>query len=86
MRRRLSDAYEASRCLSDAYEPSRRLSDAYDHHFKKKIIFLIFGTVKRKNPRAVGFFHRILDRNVVVPFHVDRFGGGPIAPSTPFVV
>ena len=34
----------------------RRLSDAYDHHFKKKIIFLIFGTVKRKNPRAVGFW------------------------------
>ena len=36
MRRRVSDAYEASRRLSDAYEPSRRLSDAYDHNFKKK--------------------------------------------------
>ena len=31
MRRRLSDAYEASRRLSDAYETSRRLSDAYGH-------------------------------------------------------
>ena len=37
MRRRLSDAFEASRRLSDAYEPSRRLSDAYDHNLKKKI-------------------------------------------------
>ena len=37
MRRRLSDAYEASRRLSDAYEPSCRLRDAYDHHFKIKI-------------------------------------------------
>ena len=37
MRRRLSDASEASRHLSDAYEPSRRLSDAYDHKLKKKI-------------------------------------------------
>ena len=36
MRRRLSDASEASRHLSDAYEPSRRLSDAYEHNFKKK--------------------------------------------------
>ena len=36
MRRRLSDAYEASRRLSDTYEPSRRLSDAYDQkNFKK---------------------------------------------------
>ena len=30
MRRRLSDAYEASRRLSDTYEPSRHLSDAYE--------------------------------------------------------
>ena len=36
MRRRLSDAYEASRRLSDAYETSHRLSDAYGHIFKKK--------------------------------------------------
>ena len=56
MRRRLSDTYDASRHLSDAYEPSRRLSDAYDHNFKKKIIFVIFGTVKRKNPCTVGFW------------------------------
>ena len=33
MRRRLSDACEASRHLSDAYEPRRRLSDAYEHNF-----------------------------------------------------
>ena len=64
--RLLSDAYETNRRLSDAYEPSRRLSEAYAHHFKKKIIFLIFGMVKRKNPRAVGKNRRILDRNVVV--------------------
>ena len=36
MRRRLSDAYEASRRLSDAYETSRFLSDAYRHFFNKK--------------------------------------------------
>ena len=54
------------RRLSDAYKPSRRLSNAYAHHFKKKIIFLIFGTVKRKNPRAVEKNRRILDQNVVV--------------------
>ena len=54
------------RRLSDAYKPSCLLSDAYAHQFKKKIIFLIFGTVKRKNPRAVGKNRRILDRNVVV--------------------
>ena len=33
---------------------------------KKNIIFLIFGTVKRKNPRSVGKNRRILDQNVVV--------------------
>ena len=54
--RRLSDAYEASRRLSDAYETRRRLSDAYGHFFKKKIIFVIFGRFKKKNPRAVGFW------------------------------
>ena len=27
---------------------------------------MIFGKFKKRNPRAVGFFHRILDRNVVV--------------------
>ena len=66
MCRRLSDAYEARRRLSDAYETRRRLSDAYGHIFKKKIIFVIFGRFKKRNPRAVGFFRRILDRNVVV--------------------
>ena len=52
--------------LSDAYEPRRRLSDAYDQNLKKKINFLIFGRFKRKNPRAIGSNHRILDQNVVV--------------------
>ena len=66
-RRRLSDVYEAIHRLSDAYETSLRLSDAYGHIFKKKNIFVIFGRFKKINPRAVGFFHRILDRNVVVP-------------------
>ena len=52
MRRRLSDAYEASRWLrdsyeasrrlSDAYEISRRLSDAYGHIFKQKKLSLWF--------------------------------------------
>ena len=65
-RRRLSDAYEAIHLLSDAYETSRRLSDAYGHIFKKKKIFVIFGRFKKRNPRAVGFFRRILGRNVVV--------------------
>jgi len=27
---------------------------------------VIFGKFKKRNPRAVGFFRRILDRNVVV--------------------
>ena len=56
MRRRLSDAYEASRRLRDAYETSRLLSDAYGHIFKKKIIFVIFGRFKRRNPHTVGFW------------------------------
>ena len=64
--RRLSDAQEDSRRLSDACKPSRRLSDANHHHYKKKIIFLIFGTVKIKNPCAVGKNRQILDRNLVV--------------------
>ena len=64
--RRLSDAYEAIHRLSDAYETSRRLSNAYGHIFKKNIIFVIFGRFKKGNPRAVGIFRRILDRNVVV--------------------
>ena len=63
---RVSDAYETSRHLSDAYETSRRLSDAYGHIFKKKIIFVIFGRFKKRNPCAVGLFRQILDRNVVV--------------------
>ena len=33
---------------------------------KKKRILVIFGKFKKRNPRAVGFFRRILDRNVVV--------------------
>ena len=33
---------------------------------KKKCILVIFGMFKKRNPRAVGFFRRILDRNVVV--------------------
>ena len=65
-RRRLSDAYEDIRRLSDAYETSCRLSDAYGHIYKKKIILVIFGKFKKRNPRAVGFFRRILARNVVV--------------------
>ena len=47
-------------------EPSLRLSDADDHNFKKKIIFVIFGTVKIKNPCAVGSNRQILNQNVVV--------------------
>ena len=57
-----------SRRLSDGYENSRRLSDGCGHIYKKKIIFVIFGTVKKKNPRTVGSNRRILDRNVVVTF------------------
>ena len=33
---------------------------------KKKCVLVIFGKFKKRNPRAVGFFRRILDRNVVV--------------------
>ena len=33
---------------------------------KKNCILVIFGKFKKRNPRVVGFFHRILDRNVVV--------------------
>ena len=43
-----------------------RLSDTYGHIYKKKIILVIFGKFKKRNPRVVGFFRRILDRNVVV--------------------
>ena len=42
IRRRLSNAYEASRRLSDAYEASRRLSNAYGHILKKKIYLCDF--------------------------------------------
>ena len=55
-RRRLSDAYETSRRLSDAYETIRRLRDAYGHIHKKKIILVIFGKFKKRNPRAIGFW------------------------------
>ena len=34
---------------------------------KKNCILVIFGKFKKRNPRAVGFFRRILDQNVVVP-------------------
>ena len=61
------------RRLSDTYEKCRRLSDTYPHHLKKKLIFLIFGTVKRKNPRAIGKNRRILDRNVVVKPQIRSF-------------
>ena len=33
---------------------------------KKKLILVIFGKFKKRNPHAVVFFRRILDRNVVV--------------------
>ena len=33
---------------------------------QKKIILVIFGKFRKRNPRAVRFFRRILDRNVVV--------------------
>ena len=56
--------------LSNTYEDSRRLSDAYGHIFKKKIIFVIFGRFKKRNPRTVGFFHRILGQNVVVSLSI----------------
>ena len=62
------------RRLSDAYEVIRRLSDAYGDIFKKKIIFVIFGRFKKGNPRAVGIFRRILDRNVVVLHHMNPNG------------
>ena len=54
------------RRLTDGYENSRRLSDACGHIYKKKCILVIFGKFKKRNPRGVGFFRRILDRNVVV--------------------
>ena len=44
------------RRLSDTYEDICRLSDAYGHFFKKKIIFVIFGRFKKRNPRDVGFW------------------------------
>ena len=54
------------RRLTDGYWNSRRLSDACGHIYKKKIILVILGRFKTKNPRAVGSNSRILDRNVVV--------------------
>ena len=60
-----------TRCrLTEDYENNRRLSDACGHINKKKCIFVIFGKFKKRNPRAVGFFRRILDRNVVVMYSV----------------
>ena len=66
MHHRSCNAYVTIRRLSDAYKNSRRLSGAYGHIHKKKIILVIFGKFKKINPRAIGFFRRILDRNVVV--------------------
>ena len=42
---------------------------------KKKKFLVIFGKFKKRNPRAIGFFRRILDRNVVVHrcIHVDVY-------------
>ena len=65
---RLSDDYSHNRRLIDGYSHNHRLTDACGHIYNnKKCIFVIFGKFKNKNPRAIGFFHRILDRNVVVP-------------------
>ena len=56
------------RRLTDSHEDSRRFTDACGHIYnKKKCIIVIFGKFKKRNPRVVGFFRRILDRNVVVP-------------------
>ena len=54
------------RPLTDGYENIRRFTDAYGHIYKKKIILVIFGKFKKRNPCTVIFFRRILDRNVVV--------------------
>ena len=59
----LSDAPSLNRCFTDGYENSRRFTDACGHIYKKKCILVIFGKFKKRNPRAVGFFRRILDRN-----------------------
>ena len=57
-----------TRCrLTDGYENSRCLIDACGHIYNnKKCILVIFGKFKKRNPRVVIFFRRILDRNVVV--------------------
>ena len=62
MRRRLCNADVTIRLLSDSYKISRRLWP----HSQKKFILVIFGKFKKRNPCAVGFFHQILDWNVVV--------------------
>ena len=55
------------RRLTDGSKNSRRFTDACGHIYnKKKCILVIFGKFKKRNPRAVIFFRRILDRNVVV--------------------
>ena len=67
VKRRLTDGYENSRLLTDGYENKHRLTDACGHICKKKYILVIFGKFKKRNPRAIRFLRRILDRNVVVP-------------------
>ena len=55
-----------TRRLTDGYENSHLFTDACGHIYKKKCILVIFGKFKKRNTRAVGFFRRILDQNVVV--------------------
>ena len=65
------------RRLSDAYEASRRLSDAYGQNLIFFFNFMMFGRFKRKNPCAVGSNRWILDRNVVVVIHKLRYVFAP---------
>ena len=47
----------------------------------KNFILVIFGKFKKRIPWAVGFFHRILDRNVVVTVLGARLLGFKPEPS-----
>ena len=71
-RRHLTDGYENCRRLTDGYDNRRRFTDACGHIYKKNCILVVFDKFKKRNPRVVGFFSRILDRNVVV-FHTLQF-------------